>query len=101
MTDTALRPCPFRRFMDGLDAGLAMEAWIEKVVKTHADKPALSINRFGLRFDDPSAQPNGAVTVIWNGTQLIGIATIVRDEMNFSVLTITEARAVIAAMEGK
>lgn len=87
------------RFMDGLDAGLAVERWIEKNARTHADDPTFSIERFGLRFDDPTAQPNGGVTVLWAGTQQIGIAVVTRDEMNFSVLTIIvpEARATAKA----
>jgi hypothetical protein len=80
------------RFMDGLDARMAVEVWIEKVARAHADDPRFSIERFGLRFDDPTAQPAGGVTVIWAGTEQIGIATIVRDETNFSVLTIVGAR---------
>jgi|HubBroStandDraft_1064217.scaffolds.fasta_scaffold61390_2 hypothetical protein len=77
------------RYMDQLDAELRVEEWINDL-RVYAPDEFIRMERFGLRLSDPSALPNGGVTAVWTSHRLAGIATVVRDEMNFSVLTIVD-----------
>lgn len=82
------------RHMDALDAHLEVETWLEGLRSRHASPVA--VESFGLRLDDPTALPNGRVTVAWSMMRQIGVATVTRDDFNFSVVTIVEPRPGLA-----
>jgi hypothetical protein len=75
--------------IDAIDAHMHVNRWIEGLAGRLP--PGASIESYGLRFDDPTALPNGGVTVVWGEPgRMAGIATIVRDPCNWSRLTIVE-----------
>lgn len=79
------------RFMDGLDAGLEIQAWLERLasrLKEHwgaSDIPMWEVEY--ARHE----QSDGKTVLVWWQRKLIGTAVCVRDVMNFTVLTLWEA----------
>ena len=73
------------RFQDEREAWDAAFEWINEQTPLPT-----RIESYGLRFDDPSAMPRGGVKVVWDGGKLIGVVTVVRDDHNYSILSICE-----------
>jgi hypothetical protein len=73
------------RFTDEIEAWLAADEWIN----SHTPLPD-RVECYGLRLAEPTATPNGGVKVVWDGPKLLGVVTVVRDNHNFSLLSICE-----------
>lgn len=79
------------RYMDALDAGMEVQAWLERLasrLKEHwraADIPLWEIEYAAHERSD------GKTILVWWQRKLIGTAVMARDVMNFTVLTIWEA----------
>ena len=67
------------RHRDGLDAGLVMEAWLDECITR---LPHREITRLNYQDGD------GSVTVLWCDSRAVGIATIFRDDMNFTLVSL-------------
>ena len=76
-------------YMDQIDADQKVGHWMKSVIERFGERYRifLKIEHYSLSLG-PGTYPNGGVTVIWYNDKQIGIATTVRDDKNFSVLTI-------------
>lgn len=93
MSDSVhVQPPSLTRTMDELQSADAAMARIEALGKeAYSRRPDVSIERYGLRFPwEPSAQPNGGVIVLWVGGQPRAVATLLRDDSNFTVMSMVE-----------
>lgn len=76
-----------QKFMDEIDAWQTADAWIEK-----SGLEFDQIETYGLRLEFETAKPSGGVIVYSNKGHVIATITVVRDSMNWSVLTISPRR---------
>jgi len=78
-----------RRHMDGIDAGIEAERWLEGFIKSIPPHPGLQIERMKFVLES-GATPSGSIILLWRWNTLLAQATMVRDSANFTVLTIQE-----------
>jgi len=78
-----------RRFRDEIDAAIRIEEWLVLIVAKLPDAPHRRIDRLGFRLAT-GGQPSGGTVVVWCDNNVVGIANVVRDDFNHSVLTISE-----------
>lgn len=79
---------PPERFMDEIDACTLASQWIEAIGKeAYTRRPDVEIQRYGLSFPwDSSAMPGGGVITLCIGCHPRAVATMFRDDRNFTIL---------------
>ena len=82
-------------YMDQIDTDRKVSEWMESVINKVEDRFRIffKVEHYGLTLGT-GTMPNGGVTVIWYDDKQLGIATTVRDDKNFSVLTIVNTENV-------
>lgn len=79
-----------RRHMDALDAGLELQAWLERLaVRVRARCDGVEVPFWEIDYASHE-RSDGKTVLVWWQRKLIGTAVLVRDEMNFAVLTCWE-----------
>lgn len=74
------------RYMDEIEAWNAASQWINAQTRL-PDR----VECYGLQKAHLDNLSGGGVKVVWDGPKLLGIITVIRDDHNFSVLSICEA----------
>lgn len=68
--------------LDEIDAASEGMAYLRRVIDGRQSDRNMRLETFGLRMDDPTAQPNGGVQVLWSGNDLLAFGLYVRGAWN-------------------
>jgi len=75
-----------QRYMDEIDADREVNDWIHGLAERFREQCGMHIEYYGLTYN--CEQPtNGRVVNLWQSGRLVAQAVLVRDAMNWTVLT--------------